>query len=524
MKLFVEPEEKAADALAQHVRGQGRAFSLFEAAKLVLAGADRHRVRIFCEPERVTGLFSVAADGALFETREEALRHLISDPAVLANFYSCEEVELEEPKGIFNSVGICGLSGTLLGPASHHSHLTALKRLHNERYSNMSFEDYRRRVRTENDPELVAKWKEQQRKGTKWIYLKGEGAAPAPAAVVAEAAPVETTPTEGVEPIEGAEVLENTEATETAPAALDTRLSFNSRAEMEAHFRRTHAEGAVTEVREVVISGALRREQLSPGLGRLVHRTVEDARKHLFELSQKMSQGLERRGLKLFKRRGGKMFVSRVKPKAIDSGVIFSARITAIVELVRKQPGILISKVAETLAPHPEEAVTEAIEPLPDASVAVEAPTVEVTAEAASEDATTEAATEAQPAAAPRNRPQGKGRPEKKEPAKPLTDDQVAIIRDLRWLADEGYVIEYGDGAVFIGVQNDAPREKPAKAEGKGKAEDVPQDTANDAEASADEGEHAEAEEAGESGEEEVAVEAADEGAAEHEPETAPQA
>ena len=57
----------------------------------------------------------------------------------------------------------------------------------------------------------------------------------------------------------------------------------------------------------------------------LLRNGVENARRHLFEMSQKLGGGFERRGLKLFKRRAGKLFVCRVKPRAVDPGPIWRA-------------------------------------------------------------------------------------------------------------------------------------------------------------------------------------------------------
>ncbi len=382
MKVIIEPEERALDALAQHVRTQGRAFSLFEAARLVAAGTERHQVRFECEPERLVGLFKVEADGALFETREEAMRHVTKSHDALATYYQTEEIELEEPKGNFTSVAVCGMTGELLGPPSHHSYQTALKRLHNERFSHLPFEDYKRRVQVKPDPELVQKWKDEQRKGKRWIWLKGPQV-------------------EGQEPV-----------------------TFQTLTEVEAHFRRTHGESAVAEVRAHIMPGTVRREQLSPGLGRLFRTVLEDTRKHLFELSQRIAHGLERRGLKLFKRRSGKLFVSRVKPRAIDPGTVFSDRVAHIVELIRREPGIQAAKLLETLAPSP-------------------APAEEQT-----------------------------------NHEKVLTEEQKTVIRDLRWLADEGYVIEYSDGPVFLGIQGDPPNAKQAAASSEKEspaAEDPPQ-------------------------------------------------
>jgi len=368
VKVVIEPEDRSLDALTQHVRTQGRAFSLFEAARLVLAGTERHQVRFDCEPERLVGLFKVEADGALFETREDAMRYVTKSPAALTSYYQTEEIELEEPKGNFTSVAVCGMSGELLGPPSHHSYQTTLKRLHTERFAHMAFEDYKRRVQIKPDAELVQKWKDEQRKGRRWIWLKGPQ-------------------------VEG-----------------ESPVTFQTLAEVEAHFRRTHGEGAVAEVRSHIMPGSVRREQLSPGLGRLFRTVLEDTRKHLFDLSQRIAHGLEKRGLKLFKRRSGKLFVSRVKPRAIDPGTVFSDRVAQIVEHIRKDPGIQAAKLLEELAPSPAPSEVQA------------------------------------------------------QTEKVLTEEQKTVIRDLRWLADEGYVIEYSDGPVFLGIQGDPPNAKQAAA------------------------------------------------------------
>ena len=374
VKVTIEAEDRAIEALIQHIRAQGRAFALFDAARLVLAGEERYQVKFQCEADRLVGLYQVQGVDALFETKEEAMRHLLRSPEALGLYYKVEDVELEEPKGTFTSVAVCGMTGEIFGPASHHSYQLAVKRMHNERFSDMSFDEYKRRIQVKNEPEVIEKWKEQQRKGTKWTWLKGPALE------------------EGQEP-----------------------ASFKTLSEVEAHFRTTHGEASIVEVRNCTVRGTVRREQLSPGLGRLYRRVLEETRKHLFELSQRVAQGLERRGLKLFKRRGGKLYVSRIKPRAVDPGVIFSHRVAALVDRVRNEPGITVAKLIQVDVPADVAAT-------PDLS-APPAPAPEVTAAA--------------------------------------TDEQMALMRDLRWLADEGYLIEYSDGVVFLGVQGEAAAPKP---------------------------------------------------------------
>ena len=116
----------------------------------------------------------------------------------------------------------------------------------------MAMEDFKRRIRVEANPELVAKWKENMSKGRRWVCLKGE------------------VP-EGGEP-----------------------LALNSRADMEAHFRRTFGNDAVIEVREATLHGNIDKQKLSHVLFLMLRQSVDAARKHLFEISQKRGAGLER--------------------------------------------------------------------------------------------------------------------------------------------------------------------------------------------------------------------------------------
>lgn len=414
IKVLIEPEDKSAEALANHIRSSGHAFSMFDAARLVLAEGGRYHARFSCAPDRPTGLFVTPADGGLFMSREEALNHVLRSP-VIETYYRAEEVELEEPKGDFKTIGICGMTGELLGPPNHHSFQATLLRLHRERFANMPLEEYKRRVRNETSPERVAEWKEKQRKGQRWVYIKNLPEQPA-APVVTEAAPAPVADADVEAPAEeGAEAPENAPAPAPVTAAADAPdlVVLNTRAEMEAHFRRTHSEDAVLEGREVVIPGSQDKSKITHILGIMMRSAVDGARKHLFEMSQKLGGGFERRGLKLFKRRAGKLFVCRVKPRAIDPGVVFSERVAKIVEVLKTSSGMPLAQLVESIVPS--------------------APAVE-----------------------------GEAKPQ-------LTDDQISVLKDLRWLTNEGYVIEYSDGMVFLGVQGE-PHPAPKAASEKAKA------------------------------------------------------
>lgn len=407
LKVQVEPEGRATEAMAAMIRTAGKAYSVFDAARLVLASGDRFHLKFALPVDSPQKLYAIVADSSLWLSKEEALSHFLHSEA-LKEFYRTEEVELEEPKGNFTSIGICGMSGELLGPPSHHSYQSTLHKLHRERFSNLPFEEYKRRVRTDNSPEAIEKWKASQKHSVQWVWLKGEVA-------------------EGEEPVR-----------------------LKSRTEMETHFRKNHADGLVSEVTEVTIAGNIPKHLLSTALYLHLRGAVDEARKHLLQTAQLLCSGFEHHGLKLFKRRGGKLWVSRIRPRALDAGVVLSDRINKILELVKIKPGIHTKELIETIAP--------------SAPVAEAAPVVAAVAEEATPAVVAEEGAEAPPAAAP----------EVVAKTPELNSDQVQVLKDIHWLNSEGYVIEYADGVVFPGVTEPPPaKPKKAPAEVVAKAEGV---------------------------------------------------
>ena len=471
--MVVEPEAKATEAMATMIRTAGKAYSVFDAARLVLASGDRFHVKFKLAPDASAKLYAVPTDGSLWLSREDALSHVLHGEAI-SNFYRVDEIELEAPKGNFNSVAVCGMSGEMLGPPSHHSYQSTLHKLHRERFSHLHFEDYKRRVRTDSTPEAVEKWKESQKHGTQWTYLKGEVA-------------------EGEEP-----------------------KTFKSRAEMETHFRATHAESLVGEVTDATVSGNIPKRLLAPSLYNHLRRAVDDARKHLLATAQMLCSGFERVGLKLFKRRGGKLWVSRTRPRLLESSVVLSDRISRMVEVIKTQPGIQVKKLIETVAPSPEGATTappakaeKSAQPAPVAETAPVPPPVEIPEEptdstpvdtttdkasapaaevlpvseeaAATESAAETTAPEPTPTPAPPAATLPAAAP---TPQHEWTAEQLHALQDLHWLNSEGYVIEYADGIVFPGVTEPPPPKPKAELPPKAKPESKKDAAAADAPAS----------------------------------------
>lgn len=165
--VILRPTKQAVDALAKHIRSTGRAYPIFDVARMVMGSRDRYTV-IFRPHKPKQGetpviepstLFYCPADGSVWLTREEAINHA-SKTRILREYYDVEDVVIEPPKGNFPAVAVCGLSGRILGPPNHHDYQRNLQRLHRERYSDMPLERYKSRIEIRKDPETLEKWKE----------------------------------------------------------------------------------------------------------------------------------------------------------------------------------------------------------------------------------------------------------------------------------------------------------------------------------------------------------------------------
>ena len=153
------PEEAAFKALGKVIRTSCRTFELFEIAYLILEKPERFVVNLRPLPnssfEKANFCISVP-DGLPFALEEEALDHVLQN--YLENFFNMEEVDVEAPKGLFQIINRCSVTGELLGPPNFHRYQQLLQEHHANRLSNMSFEAFCRKIETSKDPELINKW------------------------------------------------------------------------------------------------------------------------------------------------------------------------------------------------------------------------------------------------------------------------------------------------------------------------------------------------------------------------------
>jgi hypothetical protein len=360
------PDRHGVEGLAKQIRSSAKAYPIFTLSRLVLDKSERYHVEFKRASEAATPLFQLKTDGSLWLSEREAVARALS--AHLEKFYRREQVQVEPPKGVFNCVAVCGMSGVLLGPPNYHDYQTKLVRLHAERFANMPFDAFKSRVRMERDEATILKWKDEQSVKDVFFPIEPEAkpkpaaeppaeAAPSQEAVEATLAeqpaaeaevPAEVVPDDAVENTKIAEPVESSaEAAEPAaepiaeaPAAeAPAGLSFG---EMEEHFRAHHAKRIVTQIRErVVAPGPAALNDSAPAVLRLTRGLWDELNRFPLPLAHLLGQQLVAKGLHLFKAHENITYAGVARPHYLDRQATPVAEgVSQILDYVEAHPAV----------------------------------------------------------------------------------------------------------------------------------------------------------------------------------------
>jgi hypothetical protein len=316
ISITLLPDEKGVESLARQIKMTGRAYPLFEIAKLVLQKPERQQVKfdVIKKPDGTIAqpLFLCALDDSIWLSEDEAVKHVLEKH--FTTFYQAERTPTDPPKGVYTFVGQCGMSGTILGPPNYHDYQNQLRKLHAERFSRMPFEEFKSRVKIVKDEAIVKKWIEDQSFKTEFICLN-----------VADA----------------------------------PRL--RSREEVEKHFRETHLANIIKQVESHTMSGPASRQLRSQPLQRLMREAWEEQRRFPIKLATVLSQLFAQHGLQFFKVNKTITHVSVARPNFLDLETTpVSESVKKIVEFINANPKCSRRKLIESLAPSPQ---TESKEP-----------------------------------------------------------------------------------------------------------------------------------------------------------------
>ena len=271
-KIQLIPEARGVDEMAKQIRKEMKAYSLFQLARLLLEKPQRYHLKWSQRSdEKVTPLFQCLLDETLWLSEKEVLAHAFSQ--YRDRYYRSERITTEPPKGSYSSIGVCGMSQTLLGPPNHHDYQNKIRQLHAERFSHVSFEVFKSRIQMSRDEALLERWKEEQSSQEVFYLL---------------------TPTEE----EG-----------------DGKIG--SLAQTEEHFGKNHGISVIKKVEgEIILSDPTAWQQSSPVIRRTVEDEVGSLKRFPLLFSQEVGQALASRGLQLFKAHENIVYVSLARPRS----------------------------------------------------------------------------------------------------------------------------------------------------------------------------------------------------------------
>lgn len=353
------PDDATFDALVKTVRASCRTIELFEIARTILAKPERFTLLI---TRRAAGpdqgpdapapilppIFISVPDGVPFDTEEAAISHVLSTH--LGLFFDLVDAEIDPPKGNFQVVNRCGVTGELLGPPNYHRYAQAMQQHHAAKLARMPFEAYRSRIETVRDPEVIAQWLEKMKKVTRYV-LKQAAAPAAPAAPAATEIPAPTADQAAPE-VPAATEGEPTPAPVEAPKAAEAppAPAFDSIEEARAHLLSQARERVVRSAPNVRVAGR-DADQLPDGeIRRAAEGALERQRRFPLETANALRGRLRREHFTIFKKGAkGVSYVCAVKRKFRVPGQAFSENIGSLISYIEAHPLVKAGDLARGL-------------------------------------------------------------------------------------------------------------------------------------------------------------------------------
>jgi len=414
------PEDTSFATLAKTIRASCRTFELFVIAKTVIGKHDRFVVVLQRKPEGSQGAESVQdkksaplaisiPDGIPFESEEAAVAHVVSKH--LGAFFDSAAVEIDPPKGNFQVVNRCGITGELLGPPNYHRYTQIVQQHYAARISRMPFDSFRAKIETVREPEVINQWVEKMKKATRYTWKLSAPKVAAP--VVADTTAAAPAVPEGVMPAgeTPAEVPAGEQAA-VAPAAAAAEapaaVTFDSLEEARAYLLTQAREKVVRLVDSARFHGKLIESIPAGEIRRAVEGTLERQQRFPLDTANALRGRLRREGFTIFKKGSkGVSYVCAVKRKFRVPGQMFADSISQLITFIEQHP---MAKAGEL----PVKFLGLNLPPPPSAEA--------IAAGTAPADVTLT--------------------PEQREKISRMQGDLV-------WLVREGYVTEFIDGRLF---------------------------------------------------------------------------
>ena len=159
MEVLFYPEDAPFNKLSDIMKASKRTYQLFDIAEIILEKPERFVVLAKNLPDaegKSAPLYCVQPLNLPFD--DEASAKSAALEAKLEELFNTEEIEAEPPKGEFQVVNRCSITGDLLGAPNWHRYGEFLREYHNRKFPKMPFEKFCASIESVRDKEQISAW------------------------------------------------------------------------------------------------------------------------------------------------------------------------------------------------------------------------------------------------------------------------------------------------------------------------------------------------------------------------------
>ena len=310
LDVAIQPEKQGVESLARQIKHTGRAYPLFDIARLILAKPERYLVLLKTRKKEdgsaAQPLFFCQVDETVWLSEDQAVDHVLARH--FDTFYKTDKTEIDPPKGTYTFVAQCGMSDEILGPPNYHGYQDKLRALHASRFARLPFDVFKSRVKIVHDEEVVKQWLDEQSWKTEYIAIN-----------------------------------------------LPEEARLESRAAVRDHFRQHHLANVVAGVDDVALKASVFSKKTPPRMQNLVRYELDDQRRFPLKVVNLLSQEFSSHGLQFFKRRKSVTHVSVSRPHHLNvEQTPVSDSIRDIVTFVVENRDCTRRMILDQFAPEPD--------------------------------------------------------------------------------------------------------------------------------------------------------------------------
>jgi hypothetical protein len=168
--INLRPEEAALKVLINTLRNSCKTYQLFPLIHLFLEKEDRFFIVLSGRQNSSFKGFYVVSKKIPFLSMEGALDYIVHQN--WAQYFKEEYVALEKPKGNFQSVNRCGITGVLLGPPNYHLYADLLREHYEDNLKgHCAYESFFSQIKNEHTSEAVEAWLTSMTRGRRFRLL-----------------------------------------------------------------------------------------------------------------------------------------------------------------------------------------------------------------------------------------------------------------------------------------------------------------------------------------------------------------